>query len=155
MSEVHSCSSQCKLCTANELVWSIRQECTAMPASSATCSEFPDSSWLYQEGLVNTEPQVVKGPIDFLMGDYNNRAMLPFINLTNERDQEALNELYLREPGFLAVVWFGSSPTPFTSHVSKLSLFLNPPVCRRSSLLTVEGVGQEPNHTTVRKPGPL
>jgi hypothetical protein len=24
---------------------------------------------LYQEGLVNTEPQAVKGPLDFLMGD--------------------------------------------------------------------------------------
>ncbi len=79
MSEVHTCRSQCKLCTVNDLVWSIRQECTAMPASSATCPEFPNYSWLYQEGFVNTEPQAVKGPIDFLMG-YNNRTMLPSIN---------------------------------------------------------------------------
>ncbi len=34
-----------------------------------------------------------------------------------------------RGPGFLAVVWFGSSPTP--SPVSKLSLFLSLPLCRR------------------------
>jgi hypothetical protein len=42
-----------------------------------------------------------------------------------------------RGPGFLAVVWFGSSPTP--SPVSKLSPYLSFLVCRRSSLLTVEG----------------
>jgi hypothetical protein len=40
-----------------------------------------------------------------------------------------------RRPGFLAVVWFGSSPLP----ISKLSLFLGLPVCRPSSLLTGEG----------------
>ncbi len=28
-------------------------------------------------------------------------------------------------------------------------------MCRRSSLLAGEGVGVEPNQTTVRKPGPL
>jgi hypothetical protein len=46
-----------------------------------------------------------------------------------------------RGPGFLAVVWFGISPTPShtTSPVSKLSLFLSLPVCRRSSLLTEKG----------------
>jgi hypothetical protein len=39
-----------------------------------------------------------------------------------------------------------------------LSLFLSLPVCRRSSLLTGERgevVGEEQNHTTARKPGPL
>ncbi len=42
-----------------------------------------------------------------------------------------------------------ASPLP----VSKLSLFISLPVCRRSSLLTGEGVGEEePNHTTARKP---
>ncbi len=39
-----------------------------------------------------------------------------------------------RGPGFLAVVWFGSSPTLSPSPVSRLSLFLILPVCRRSSL---------------------
>jgi hypothetical protein len=44
--------------------------------------------------------------------------------------------------------------------VSKLSLFLSLPVCRRSSLLAGvegegEGAGEEPNHTTDRRPGPL
>ncbi len=42
-----------------------------------------------------------------------------------------------RRPGFLAVVWFGSSPTPL-SH-EQVSLFLSLPVCCRSSLLTGEG----------------
>ncbi len=42
-----------------------------------------------------------------------------------------------RGPGFLAFVWFGSSPTP--SPVSKLFLFRGIPVCRRSSLMTGEG----------------
>ncbi len=41
--------------------------------------------------------------------------------------------------GFLSVVSFGSSPTPSPFSVSKLSLFLNLPVCRRSSLLTGGG----------------
>jgi hypothetical protein len=44
---------------------------------------------------------------------------------------------------------------PPPSLVSKLSLFLSLPVCRRSSLLTGDGgvgkgVGEEPNHTTAR-----
>jgi len=58
-----------------------------------------------------------------------------------------------RRPIFLVVVTFG----PFTipSPVSKLPLFLSLPVCRRSSLLTGEGVGEEPNHANARKPGPL
>jgi hypothetical protein len=61
-----------------------------------------------------------------------------------------------RGPGFL---WFGlldHSLTP--SPVSKLFLFLSLPVCRRSSLLTeegIEGAGKELNHTTARKPGPF
>jgi hypothetical protein len=42
-----------------------------------------------------------------------------------------------RGPGFLAVVWFGTSSVP--SPVSKLSLFLSLPVCRRSILLTRKG----------------
>ncbi len=41
---------------------------------------------------------------------------------------------------FLAFLWFGSSPTPFfPPPVSKLSLWLGLPVCRRSGLLTEEG----------------
>jgi hypothetical protein len=41
---------------------------------------------------------------------------------------------------FLVIEWFSSSPTPSPpSPVSKLSLFLRIPVCRRSSLLTGEG----------------
>ncbi len=41
-------------------------------------------------------------------------------------------------PGFLAAVWFGSSPTP-PPPVSKLCLFLSLPVCCRSILLTGGG----------------
>ncbi len=64
-----------------------------------------------------------------------------------------------RGPGFLKVVGFGSSSTPFPpSPVSKLSLIISLPVCRRMSLLTWGGGGgggvEEPNHTTARKPGP-
>jgi hypothetical protein len=59
-----------------------------------------------------------------------------------------------REPGFLDVVWFGSSPTP--SPVSKLSLFFSLPVSARSSLHEEaeggEGVGEESNHMKSRKP---
>jgi len=45
-------------------------------------------------------------------------------------------------PGCLAVVWLGSSPTPFPPSTDSIfSLFLSLPVCRRSSLLTEEGGG--------------
>ncbi len=45
-----------------------------------------------------------------------------------------------RKHCFLTVVWLGSTPNPVPpSPVSKLSLFLRFPVCRRSSLLTGEG----------------
>jgi hypothetical protein len=60
------------------------------------------------------------------------------------------------------LVRFGSLPTPVVplppSPASKLSLFLSLPVCRWSNLLTGEGggrVGEEPNHTIARMPGPL
>jgi hypothetical protein len=63
-----------------------------------------------------------------------------------------------RGPGFLVIIWFGSSPTPILPFpVSKLFLFLSLPVCPRSNLLPGGGetVGEEPNLTTARKPGPL
>jgi hypothetical protein len=53
------------------------------------------------------------------------------------------------------------APPPTPPHfytVNMLFLFLSLPLCRRSSLLTGgggEGVGEEPNHTKARKPGPL
>jgi hypothetical protein len=47
-----------------------------------------------------------------------------------------------RGPGFLAVVRFGSYPT------------LPPPVSLSQSSCMWEGVGEELNHTTARKPGP-
>jgi hypothetical protein len=47
-------------------------------------------------------------------------------------------------------------PSPSPSPVSKLSLFLNLPVCRRPSLLMGwEGAGMEPKHTTTTKLGRL
>jgi hypothetical protein len=61
-----------------------------------------------------------------------------------------------RGPGFLTVIWFSSSPQPlYPSPVSKLPLFLSLPVCRWSNLLNGRGMGEEPNHTASRKPGPL
>jgi hypothetical protein len=48
--------------------------------------------------------------------------------------------MFYRGPGFVAVVWFGSSPPPPPpSPGSKLSLFLSLPVCSWSSLLSGEG----------------
>ncbi len=47
---------------------------------------------------------------------------------------------------------------PLPAPISKLSLLLGLPVRHRSSLLTGEvggGGESEPNHTTVRKPGPI
>ncbi len=46
-----------------------------------------------------------------------------------------------RGPDFLAVVRFGSSPSPTPSPVNKMSLFLSLPVCCQSNLLMGEGEG--------------
>ncbi len=54
-----------------------------------------------------------------------------------------------RGTGLFAVVCFGSSPTP-PSLAGAICLFFSLYVCRRSGLLTGEGVGVEPNHATVR-----
>ncbi len=43
-------------------------------------------------------------------------------------------------------------PTPSHSRQQIVSFF-SLPLCHRSRLLTREGVGKEPNHTTARKPG--
>jgi hypothetical protein len=53
------------------------------------------------------------------------------------------------------MIWLLPHPL---SPVSKLSLLLSLPVCRLASLPTGGGGvvwGEEPNHTTARKPGPL
>ncbi len=55
---------------------------------------------------------------------------------------------------FVFFLSFSVSPSP----VSKLSLFLSLPVCRRSGLLTGDGrrgLVEEPSNMTARKPGPL
>jgi hypothetical protein len=68
-------------------------------------------------------------------------------------------ELFTRieDQGFSLSYCLAPPPPPPPSPVSKLSLFLSIPVCRRSSLLTEKGrvVGKEPNHTNARKPSPL
>ncbi len=47
-------------------------------------------------------------------------------------------------------------PPPLLSRQQVVSLFLSLPLCRRVSLLTWEGGGgEEPNHSTTRKPGTL
>jgi hypothetical protein len=56
-----------------------------------------------------------------------------------------------RRPGFLAAVWFGSSPTPSPPSRPLSCLSFSLLVCRERG----EGVGEEPYHTTVKKPGPL
>ncbi len=61
-----------------------------------------------------------------------------------------------RGPGFLAAVWFGSSPSPLLPSASCPS-FLAFLCCRSTSLLTGEG-GRgwaRSRITTARKPGPL
>jgi hypothetical protein len=74
-------------------------------------------------------------------------------------DPRVLKDLIIRL-GLLAVVWFGSSPTPsplcplLSASFLSLSFFF----CRRSSLPKGEGgegVGEKPNHSTARKRGPL
>ncbi len=46
-----------------------------------------------------------------------------------------------RRPGFLAVLYFGSSPTPFSPPPASMLFFLSLPVCLRSSFLTEGGGG--------------
>ncbi len=59
-----------------------------------------------------------------------------------------------REPGFLAVVCFGSSPTP--SPLSRRQIVsLSQPSCVSPVNRREMGVGEEPNHATARKPCPL
>ncbi len=63
-----------------------------------------------------------------------------------------------RGPGLLAVVWFGSSPSPPPSPVSKLDRRHTGRLRKKDNLLTEEGgggAGEGPNHTTAWKPGPL
>ncbi len=61
-----------------------------------------------------------------------------------------------RKLGFLAVVRFGSSPTPcLSSPVSKLSLCSSVSPVQLTDERGLEEVGEEPNHTMVRKPDPL
>ncbi len=65
---------------------------------------------------------------------------------------ECVREYWIicREPGFPAVTWFGSSPTP--SSVSWLSLFLRLAVCRQSSLLSKEGDGGGWARSRIKRP---
>ncbi len=64
-----------------------------------------------------------------------------------------------RVPGFLADEWFGSStnPSPPPCHVNKLDRRRTGRLRKRDpdNLLTGEGVSEEPNRTTARKPVPL
>jgi hypothetical protein len=64
-----------------------------------------------------------------------------------------------RRPGFLSPRMLRLLAHPFPSPSPVLSLFLSLlGRRRRSSLLTGEegeGVGEEPNHTTTKKPSPL
>ncbi len=71
--------------------------------------------------------------------------------------QRVLNDLY-RGPGFLVVVWLGSCPNPPLTLASCPSFPFFLYVVRRVVLHSTdgrgEGVGEEPNHTTARKPDP-
>ncbi len=83
------------------------------------------------------------------------RDLIPFVS-------QVMNRVYwmiYRGPGFLAVVWFGSSPTPPPiPHPHEQVVSLSPSSCVLPVELTLGrggGAGREPNHTTARKPGPL
>ncbi len=63
-----------------------------------------------------------------------------------------------RRPGFLAVVWCGSTPTPCPPLPSVSSISNTQEDWERVATCWWErgkGVGVEPNHTTTKKPGPL
>ncbi len=62
-----------------------------------------------------------------------------------------------RRPGFPAVVWFGSLPIPPPISVRNLVRRNTERLRNWDNLLTGEvgRGGEEPNHTTLRKPGPL
>ncbi len=56
---------------------------------------------------------------------------------------ECIELLTLEDQAFSLSYDLAPIPTPISSLVSTLSLFLSLPVCRRSSLLTGEGGGEE------------
>jgi hypothetical protein len=62
-----------------------------------------------------------------------------------------------REPGFLGVLLYGpyTPPPPALSPVSKLDRRHTGRPRKRDNFLTGEGMGDEPNHSTTIKPGPL
>ncbi len=62
--------------------------------------------------------------------------------VSTSRGREYLMYHRVPVPDFLAVVWFGFSPTPFPTLPSVSSLLLSLPVCCLSSLLTEEGGGR-------------
>ncbi len=67
-------------------------------------------------------------------------------------------EYFIEDQAFLGSMIRLPSPRPSPSPASKLSLFLSLPVCRAYSVIDGRGwelVGEEPNCTTARKPGPL
>jgi len=64
-----------------------------------------------------------------------------------------------RGPGFLTLIWCGSSPIPSHSNISKLDRRHTGRLKKIDNFLMGEyrgkGVGEEPNHTSARKPGRL
>ncbi len=69
-------------------------------------------------------------------------------------------EMSYRGPGFLAVVWFGISPTPIPSLPSVSTTSITQEDWERERQLAAgrggeTGVSKEPNHTITRKLGPL
>jgi hypothetical protein len=103
--------------------------------------------------------------IKYMLSGEHNRAQLQeirveyevrlFLTLINRswalsRDQRVMNDLYRTRLSCGRIIRLLAHP-PSPSAVSKLSLFLSLPMCRRSSLLTGEkggGVGVEQNHAT-------
>ncbi len=79
---------------------------------------------------------------------------LPSPSLVHE-NQRVFNDLIYKGLGFPAVVWYGSSPISTPSPACKLDRRIAGRLRKRDNLLIGKGGGEEPNHSTARKHGPL
>ncbi len=106
---------------------------------------------------IRDDPQHCRGPI--LSWSWQSTVSFKFSEFNMYYWTYDVGNGCLRVPNLNKLGPNNFPPPPPPPH-SKLSIFLGHPLCRWSSLLTREGgrlggLGEKPNHTTVRKPGPL
>jgi hypothetical protein len=89
-----------------------------------------------------------------LAGIPDNRLARPIVASPNIRPQRVFYVLKRTRLSRHCMIWLLPLPLPSPTPISKFSLFLILPVFRPMSRRR-EGGGNEPNHTTARKPGPL